>query len=283
MRFRRAGCFLAWGGVLVLLLSHLVVANFRTPYPAAAGQSIHAPKQWKDSRVEKIRVSTYNIHRATGLDGVTDIDRIAALLSEDDIVGIQEARGHSFLNEKDQVALLAEKLNTGWLFAPIQKRYYQSYIGNGLLSRFPVNDWQRQPLIWADEFSSNRSRRYRNMLFADLVLNDQPVRIFVTHLDTGAIRPTQLQFVLSEFQQHKYAILLADLNTRDSDPLLGQWLAKYPGSDAIGTVLGPNDTDHRIDWILVKGFQPSSGGMSPPGLSDHPYYWVELEMRMPNS
>ena len=71
---------------------------------------------------------------------------------------------------------------------------------------------------------------------------------------------------------------MCDLNSKKNDPDLISFLNKDNIIDAINIALGSNDIPNRIDWIIVKGFNVIDGGYTPPGISDHPLYWVELEI-----
>ena len=268
-----------WILIVVLLLGHVGLSMQRQPNTSVSGDQIHPAKSWANKDSRNLRVSTFNIHRAEGLDEKTDINRIAELLLEDDIAGLQEVLAAPIFSEKDQSAELAEITGNGWLFAPIQKRYYRDYLGNALLSRHEVKSWLRQPLIWSDQLgNTDRSRRYRNMIIAQIELAGKEVTLINTHLDRGAIRESQLTQVLDEFDRHSTAILTADLNTNIRSEVLKSWLKQNPEADAIGQALGDQDNEKRIDWILVKGFDVIEGGTTPEGASDHPYYWAKLEL-----
>ena len=70
-------------------------------------------------RTRAVRVATYNIHRARGLDGRTRLERIAAVLAsiDADIVALQEVVGASPL-KPGQAAELGASLGMGWVMAP---------------------------------------------------------------------------------------------------------------------------------------------------------------------
>ena len=61
-----------------------------------------------------------------------------------------------------------------------------------------------------------------------------------------------------------------------NNQLLRQFIDDGLATDAIAQLnLDPKD-EHRIDWILCKGFDVVSGEFAPKGISDHPYYAVQL-------
>ncbi|MDH3380611.1 MAG: endonuclease/exonuclease/phosphatase family protein [Gammaproteobacteria bacterium] len=276
----RKHCYGLWLIILALSLGHIWSASIRRPHPAAMGNEIHAPSQWQANDVKRLRISTYNIHRAKGLDGVRDIERTAALLEDADILGLNEVGGPSWFGTPDQAQQLGNLLDTGWLFAPVQTRYFRTYMGNALLSRIPIIEWHRQPLVWSDRpDDKDRSHALRNLLTARIDLAGKEATLLITHLDRGPIREQQLKFVLDSLRRQERAILLGDLNTRRTDPELSALISDSKYVDTISEALGETDEPRRIDWIIAKGFKVLDGGMEPAGASDHPYYWVDLELR----
>jgi endonuclease/exonuclease/phosphatase family metal-dependent hydrolase len=112
---------------------------------------------------------------------------------------------------------------------------------------------------------------------AEILAGSPPITFVVTHIDRGQIRPVQLQGVLNEFVTHTPAVLVGDFNTTAADPVLVAFFADSNNVDAISRALGTSDDKNRIDWIITRGLKVLSGGMEPPGVSDHPCYWVDVE------
>ncbi len=266
--------------VIVLLLLglsvslHIWLANLRHPIPPSSGTHINPPTQWRTPKSPTFRVSTYNIHRGKGTDQIRDLSRSAALLQNMDITGLNELDGPFPFNSTNQAEIIARQIDTGWLFAPNQRRWYQDYFGNGLLSRFPVNSWIALPLI----YNQASSHSLRNMIRAHIRINETPVTFIVTHLDRGKIRLQQLQFILDEFKRYQPAILLGDLNTRPQNSLLKSLFSQSNSIDAIAMALPEIDHKHRIDWIITRGLTVMAGGKTDEGVSDHPNYWVDLKI-----
>ncbi|MBN1361964.1 MAG: endonuclease/exonuclease/phosphatase family protein [Sedimentisphaerales bacterium] len=254
-------------------------ANRRTPVEPQSGTGVHRPEGSKPVVQARFRVATYNIHRGKGTDGVRDLDRTADVLREADLVGLNEVGGPAFPGGSDQARQLGEALKIGWLFAPNQRRWYMYHFGNGLLSRPAVGPWTSEPLVYHED----RSRSHRNLLTASIAAGPQPVTVMVTHLDRGEIRPDQLSDVLVEFREHEPAILMGDFNTDATDPLLIELFADSNNVDAIGAALGDADQPGRIDWIITRGMTVLSGGMEPVGVSDHPCYWVDVQVNVSDS
>jgi endonuclease/exonuclease/phosphatase family metal-dependent hydrolase len=153
------------------------------------------------------------------------------------------------------------------------------HFGNGLLSRLAVKEWTSEPLV----YSKTKSRSHRNLITAQVQVGQQPVTVMVTHLDRGEIRPTQLKDVLDEFCQYQPAILMGDFNSEADDPLLVEFFADSNNVDAIEATLGDAGDGGRIDWIITRGVTVLSGGMEPKGISDHPCYWVDVEVPATNT
>jgi len=260
--------------LLLSLLLHIWIAGQTHPVAPAIGDRIHPPTRWGDSRVTRFRVATYNIHRGKGLDGVRNLQRTATVLKDADIIGINEAAGPSALGDPNQVAQLADILDMGWLFAANQYRWYRRYFGNGLLSRFEVTRWFNEPLI----YSEASGRGLRNMITAQIPLGGKTITVMVTHLDRSPIRDQQLRYVIREFNQYRRAILMGDLNTSGDNPQLQGLIKDHNAIDAIDAALGDEQPKAKGDWIITRGFRVLDGGMIPAGVSDHPYFWVDLKI-----
>lgn len=268
-----------WSWILTLLLTisvaaHIWLAGVRRPVHPSIGTTINPPLVWSDSKVNQIRVSTYNIHRGKGVDRIFDLSRTAAVLQGVDIVGINEVAGPTIFGESDQAQILAKQLGMGWLYAPNQVRWFRDHFGNGLLSRFPVSHWVNEPLVY-DEVGSHSPR---NIITANIRINDTDVAILITHLDLGAIRATQLRRVIERFDRYDCAILMGDMNTDAKDRQITALLDQGGAKDAIAVALREQTPENRVDWIFTRGFDVVDGGMTEVGVSDHPYFWVDLKL-----
>jgi endonuclease/exonuclease/phosphatase family metal-dependent hydrolase len=264
--------------LVVLLILCIVLggayAGRRTPVEPQQGVGISWPNGSQPVVKTSFRVATYNIRRGKGTDGIRDLGRTAAVLQDADLVGINEVGGPAFWGRADQAEQLGRDLEIGWQFAPNQYRWHMYHFGNGLLSRFQVGCWTSEPLVYDRAKSHSR----RNLLTAEIMAGSQPITFMVTHLDRGEIRPVQLKDVLDEFAQHTPAVLVGDFNATAADPLLVAFFADGNNVDAIAQALDASDDKGRIDWIITRGLKVLSGGMEPAGVSDHPCYWVNVEI-----
>jgi len=259
--------------IAVCLAIYAGFANRRTPVEPQSGTGISWPVNTQGTPETRFRVATYNIRRGKGTDGVRDLERTAAVLRDADIVGLNEVGGPSLPGGSDQAEQLGRILHVGWLFAPNQRRWHMYHFGNGLLSRLPIGKWTSDPLA----YDGTDSQSHRNLLTAEILTENRPVTLMITHLDRGAIQSAQLEDVLDEFETHSPAILMGDFNTDAGNPLLVEFFADSNNVDAVEVALGQADQAGRIDWIITRGLTVLSGGMEPVGVSDHPCYWVDLE------
>lgn len=256
---------------LCLLVALAAAAYVAHPTPAASGEQINAPAVWAQPTGKHFRIATYNVHSGKGIDGERDIARAAEVLRGADVAAIQELHAATHFGRTGQAEQLARMLEMGWLFAPTRTRWFREYRGNALLTHFPVSYWYREPLVDVTGHS------FRNLTTAKLELQDRHLWILFTHLHPRAARGLQLQTVLDRFSSYSPAVLLGDLNTPREDPQLARLLGEQEIVDAIRVGLDDQDPDDRIDWIITKGLQIEASGMTDIGVSDHPYYWVEVQ------
>ncbi len=272
--------------LITLLLAILlgVLASQRTPLPLIRGDILNDNQRTTAASSNSLRVSTYNIHSATGHDEGSSIERIAEVLSTPplDIIALQEVNG-DLLGKSNQASELAGLLNLGWLYAPTRKKYFSAKFGNAFLSRYEIKDYEVKPLLWErrDRSGTQVSRLNRNMVTVTMQFKEQPVTIMITHLDRGPLRLEQLSDVIAEFRKHTHAILMGDLNLKRSAPPLSALLASGEATDAISVTEADNDAHKRVDWILTRGFRVIDGGLHPRGTSDHPQFWSELQLIEP--
>lgn len=254
-------------GLLGALIGAAYVAH---PTPAASGTAIGAPTRWTVPRAPVCRFGTYNVHGGKGAEGVRDIRRAAEVVRGVDVLALQELRAATRLRTPAQIEQLAGILDLGWLFAPTRTRWFREYRGTGLLSRFPVTHWYREPLVDL----SGHSFRVLTTVAVDFY--GHTLWVLCTHLHPRLAREQQLATVLQRFTHYSPAILMGDLNTTREDPALAALIQEPEVVDAIREALGERDAADRIDWILVKGLRVVRGGVAEVGVSDHPYYWVDI-------
>lgn len=129
----------------------------------------------------QLRVLSYNIHHAEGVDRQLDVERIARVILSvnPDLVALQEVDQRVTRTRGiDQPAELARLTRLQVVFGgniPLQGGHY----GNAVLSRFPITRQQnhRLPNIGGSE--------QRGVLEVEIALppDQQPLRLYATHLD----------------------------------------------------------------------------------------------------
>lgn len=158
-----------------------------------------------------LRIASYNIHRCVGRDGRADPGRVAQVILElgCDAVGLQEvdnlADGH---HESMQLDYLARATGMAAQAGHTIVRHEGSF-GNALLTRRPVLAVQRYDLSYG-------RREARGALAVDLQVEDECVRVIVTHL---GLRPAERRYqvrrmlqLLHDLPADRKVIVLGDIN-----------------------------------------------------------------------
>jgi endonuclease/exonuclease/phosphatase family metal-dependent hydrolase len=267
-------------GIILLLGAAAYQASMPVSAGPDAGESIEGQDRVRSVPRETFRIATFNIHRAIGPDGRSDIDRVAGLLGGLDFIALNEAKGPPFWQSKDQPRELGEKLGMGWLFAPACKLWFHVGFGNGLLSSMPVDYWQRIPL------PRHFNTIDRNAVLVNLKHRRQTIHVLLTHLNQNydEERQCQLRAVINLFLSlSEPAILLGDLNSYGDDPQIGQLLSTAGVRDPVGEILVKDARQRslpgRVDWIIVRGLEAVDAGMVENEASDHPMIWAELKLK----
>ena len=119
-----------------------------------------------------MKVVTYNIHRARGMDWKVRPERIVQVLKEiqPDIIGLQEVVA-------DQIDYLAKELGLAFVFGNNDTLRGHDY-GNLTLSRYPIQGSQNYDV-------SFKAREKRGCLRTDLTVNGGVLHLFHVHLGTS--------------------------------------------------------------------------------------------------
>lgn len=129
----------------------------------------------------RLRVLSYNIHHAQGMDGKLDLERIAGVIRvvQPDLVALQEVdRRVKRSGSVDQPGELARRTGMNVAFgANIQLQ--GGHYGNALLSRHPIVSHKNHLLPNVD------AGEQRGVLVAEIKLDSmqQPLLFLATHLD----------------------------------------------------------------------------------------------------
>lgn len=160
-----------------------------------------------DVRARELRIATYNLHGAVGIDGRFAPERIGEVLAEidADIFALQEVplggtRSHDVLD------VLRRMMNLHAVAGPTLDTPERRY-GNAVLTRYPVRAVRTLDL-------SFRRREPRGALDADIECGGELWRVVATHLGLASSeRRAQVEQMLQRFDTPALpVILLGDLN-----------------------------------------------------------------------
>jgi endonuclease/exonuclease/phosphatase family metal-dependent hydrolase len=217
-----------------------------------------------------LRIGTFNIDGGQGLDEVTDLARTARCMQKLDFIGMEEVHGFFFADPPNQEEILSSLLHLPGLWVPAEKRFGRETFGNAAFCDLPIISWQRI------ELPSEPHRAKRNYLLTQASWHGKPLHIITTHTDWKSGGERQFEIVRDAFLESPTpAILMGDLNTPRSNPLIGN-LLKTPGvEEAVSQVLEP--IPGRVDWIFLRGLKTVDAGMVDIKASDHPAYWAVVK------
>ena len=158
----------------------------------------------------QLTFASYNIHKAVGLDGRRDPERIIAVLRElhADVIALQEADRR--FGERESVLPKALLDETPWQAAPVGRRPRSlGWHGNALLVRRDIRIELAEPLPLP-------TLEPRGAVCADLVIEGRRVRVLGAHLDlSGLRRRDQIRAILRHCQRCDTAcptVLMGDFN-----------------------------------------------------------------------
>lgn len=270
--------------ILIIIVILLLLARKSKPASNKEGQGLPQVNQDTNANLASkeatsiLKVATFNIQTGKDLNGKRHLLGSAEVMAHADLVGVQEVYAPSLVNMAgiglSQTEAVASYGGFGCLFAATRRRWLREHRGNAILSKVPVSDWKVEML------SDESGKSFRNMTIAEVHWQGRSFHFINTHLHTRGGRETQLLEVLQEFAKYPTAILLGDFNSRASTPALSKALKDVEISDAIAMAELDLGNPDRIDWILTKGFSIEGGNMLEKGVSDHPYYQVDLSYKI---
>jgi endonuclease/exonuclease/phosphatase family metal-dependent hydrolase len=157
-----------------------------------------------------MRIVTYNIHKARGMDGRISIKRIAKVLAElnADIIALQEVFSVCD-SHAGQVESLASELGLKAAFGCTRHHRGRPY-GNAILTRWPILDSRDMDITWS-------KREKRGCIRADLKTPRGRLHVFNIHMGTSYFeRRHQVRNLLSSTQLHEDLsgprVLVGDFN-----------------------------------------------------------------------
>jgi len=204
----------------------------------------------------RLRVLSYNIHHAEGVDRKLDIERIASVILsvKPDIVALQEVDQKVKRTESvDQPAELAQLTEMNVIFGAnieLQGGHY----GNAVLSRFPIIRHKNHLLPNID------GSEQRGVIGGEITLpkSNQSLLLLATHLDYRADereRMASAKFInelIASHPQHP-ALLAGDLNATPESETLQLFGTKWTRANEKPMATVPvNQPTKQIDYILYR-------------------------------
>ena len=204
----------------------------------------------------RLRVLSYNVHHAEGVDRKLDVQRIAGVIlsTKPDVVALQEV-DHKVkrTGSVDQPAELARLTEMNVVFGAnieLQGGHY----GNAVLSRFPIIRHKNHLLPNIDDGEQ------RGVIEAEIAIaqSGQTVILLATHLDHRADERERLasaKFINEQMAGHPLhpALLAGDLNATPDSETLQLFQTKWTRANAMFMATIPVDQPARqIDFILHR-------------------------------
>ncbi len=209
-----------------------------------------------------LRILSYNIHHARGLDGKLDIPRISKIIREvdPDFVALQEVDKNTKRSEGvDQAAEIA-RLNDMYFTYGKAIDFQDGEYGQALLSRYPLKNPEvlQLPNI---KNADGSDREQRIAVIADSQLGEQTVRLIGTHLDheLNDLRVSQAETLLGVQTDHvDIAILAGDMNSvpesRPIEVLKQKWKEPTYSEPVLTSPAGR--PRRQIDYVFLQTKQP---------------------------
>lgn len=234
--------------------------------------------QFSSQKSKTLKISSYNVRNAKGMDNVTDFDRVANVINDMDAyaIAIQEldsaterSKGIVVLNE------LAKRTNMHASFNG-SIEYQGGKYGNGILTR-------EKPIRKEAIALPGREER-RSLLIVELA----DFVICGTHLSlNNEDRKSSMEIIENQTKKYssKPVFLVGDLNaTPESEEIVSlseNWIML---SDPSQPTFPSDNPDRTIDYLFLKRSDDFTHSviatevMNEPIASDHRPLWVELKI-----
>lgn len=232
-------------------------------------------REAQPAAARELRVMTFNIHHAEGTDGKVDVARIAQLIrdAQADVVGLQEVdRGVERSGRRDLLKELADLTGMRFAFGKNIDHQGGDY-GNALLTSHPIVSEGNKLL------PNTNGGEQRGMLQVVLDVDGTRVLVLTTHLDhrrEDGQRVAGADAILEALPAwgDGPVVAMGDFNdvpgsrtyARLVTTFIDAWAAVGQGDGFTIPVEAPT---RRIDWILVRGIDPTKIQVLKTEASDH--------------
>jgi len=232
----------------------------------------------------RVRLMTYNIHHAEGLDGKVDVDRIAAVIkaARPDIVCLQEVdRNLPRTGRVDIASRLAAQLSMRGVFG-LNHRFQGGDYGNATLTRFEIVDRENIGL------PGSSGAEPRGCLRTTLRVGQQLIDVLNTHLGLQEAERKGQAAAILQHARDLPTLLAGDMNEDAKGPALAALLGRFEDTDmknagAERHTYPTNAPNVKIDFVLASDLANvlSSRVLVEPATavaSDHLPVVVDLEV-----
>lgn len=241
-----------------------------TAWPMARGvERVHTvePSPMREARLQgALTVMSWNIHHGVDEAGLPSLDRIARAIRavEADVVFLAEVdenwRRSGFVRQVEALAAMTGM--EAYYFEPALTTRSPVFTRLGEVGRYGNAFLSRLPIEGKGAYSLPTSHGIepRNLLFIDVRIGSEPVRIFGTHLSVEASE-RQRQFATLEglLSGHEgAALLVGDFNTtpnrlREVAPFLfgPRWHDVHGSESEWGGTFPASRPSARIDYIFA--------------------------------
>lgn len=224
------------------------------------------------AQTEPLRVLSYNIRNAKGLDNVTDYQRIAAVLqkSKADVIALQE------LDSVTQRSKNVDVLQTLASFTGLYAVYALAIDFNG--GKYGVGVLSKDKPV-SYRYVSLPGREEQRVL---LIVEFERYLFICTHLSlTEEDRLRSAAIISREIQTSKKPVIMAgDLNDHPSSTFMQTLFEQWKPLSTVANTFPANQPDRCIDYILTRKQDPfkvkRSVVVDEPLASDHRPVLVEL-------
>ncbi|MCH6267692.1 endonuclease/exonuclease/phosphatase family protein [Neobacillus citreus] len=243
------------------MLSLLSMAFFMVTLTGVQTKAAGIEMEFPRGQSVNVKVMSYNIHHAEGVDRVLDLERIAKVIEDEeaDIIGLQEVDNHwsERSDFQDQAKWLANRLGMFYVYAanldrdPLHEGEPRRQYGTAILSKYPILQSENHPL------TKIGNTEQRGLLEATINVKGNHLHFYNTHLAlTTAERQIQIKEIISiAGESEGPKVIMGDLNavpdSIEMQPMYGHYLDVFYDKPEAYTYSAVNPTK-RIDFIFTS-------------------------------